>query len=315
QVPIDQKGPLDEDDASVMFDGLTSEMHLGGLDVTGGTPWRTAIGDVDSYVSIDAQGKPVAKPAVPKSNAEFSHTTVASYLSFLTAIAEQDICRPTMAILLTDGQPDPWSSEGGSTLYSRLAKLRKKLGVKTYVVGFSEGSWNNATAWDRMHHIACAAAGANNTTTPCNGSNNYNWDTCSDPDDPEDGCAWLANNDDELAKALSTIIDDIIQTSVPAGPPTTANDFQLSDLADPSSGQVGVQTTVQAWTETPGWFGHLIRGACTDEDPDNPGQLAEHCQNAANLPIDSDELESYGPCPLGRSWDAGECLAQTSWTE
>ncbi|HLT37905.1 MAG TPA: hypothetical protein VK034_16585, partial [Enhygromyxa sp.] len=315
QVPIDQKGPLDEDDASVMFDGLTSEMHLGGLDVTGGTPWRTAIGDVDSYVSIDAQGKPVAKPAVPKSNAEFSHTTVASYLSFLTTIAEQDICRPTMAILLTDGQPDPWSSEGGSTLYSRLAKLRKKLGVKTYVVGFSEGSWNNATAWDRMHHIACAAAGANNTTTPCNGSNNYNWDTCSDPDDPEDGCAWLANNDDELAKALSTIIDDIIQTSVPAGPPTTANDFQLSDLADPSSGQVGVQTTVQAWTETPGWFGHLIRGACTDEDPDNPGQLAEHCQNAANLPIDSDELESYGPCPLGRSWDAGECLAQTSWTE
>jgi hypothetical protein len=315
QVPIDAKGPLDSDDAAVMFDGLTSKAHLGGLDVTGGTPWRTAVGDVDTYVSIDAQGKPVAKLALPKSNAEFSHTTVASYLSFLTTIAEQDICRPTMAILLTDGQPDPWDSEGGSTLYSRLSKLRKKLGVKVYVVGFSQGGWSNTTAFDRMHHIACAAAGANNTTSPCGGTNNYNWDTCANPDDPDDGCAWLAGDDEELAKALGSIIDDIIETSVPAGPPTIANDFQLSDLNDPNSDQAAVQTTIDAWTETPAWFGHVTRGGCTDEDPDNPGQLAEYCANAATLPIETEETETYGPCPLGRVWDAGECLAQTVWTQ
>ena len=314
QVPADAKGPLDPDDAAVMFGGLTSKSHLGGLDATGGTPWRSAIGDVDTFVSIDGQGKPVAKVALPKSNAEFSHTTVASYLSFLTTVAEQDICRPTMAILLTDGQPDPWADEGGSTLYSRLSKLRKKLGVKTYMVGFSEGSWNNATAWERMHHIACAAAGANSTSSPCTGSNNYDWDTCANPDDPENGCAWLASNDDELAKQLSTIIDDIIETSVPAGPPTTANDFQLSDLNDPDSAQAAVQTTIDAWTETPGWFGHVTRGACTDEDPDNPGQLAEYCENAADLAVETEETETFGPCPLGRVWDAGECLAQTPWS-
>ncbi len=314
-VPANEKGPLDPDDAKVMFDGLTSESHLGGLDVTGGTPWRTAIGDVDSYVSINAQGNPVAKPATPQSNAEFSHETVASYLSFLTTVAESDICRPTMAILLSDGQPDPWDSEGGSMLYSRLSKLRKKLGVKTYMVGFSEGSWNNNTAWERMHHIACAAAGANSTNSPCNGSNDYDWDTCADPNDPANGCAWLASNDEELAKALSTIIDDVIETSVPAGPPTLANDFQLADVNDPNSAQNAVQTTVDAWTETPSWFGHVTRSACTDEDPNNPGQLAEYCQNAVDLAIDTEETESFGPCPLGRVWDAGECLAQTTWSE
>lgn len=314
QVPANAKGPLSPDDASVMFDGLTSKSHLGGLDVTGGTPWRTAIGDVDSYVTI-VGGKPQAKAGLLKSNAEFSHTTVASYLSFLTTVAEQDICRPTMAIMLTDGQPDPWADEGGSVLYSRLAKLRQKLGVKVYMVGFSQGGWANQTAFDRMHHIACAAAGANSTTAPCDGTNNYNWDTCADPNNPDEGCAWLASDDEELAKQLGLIIDNIIETSVPAGQPTTANDFQLSNPNNPNSDEAAVQTNITAWTESPAWFGHVTRSACTDEDPDNPGQLAEYCVNAATLPLETKETESFGPCPLGRTWDAGECLAQTSWTK
>jgi hypothetical protein len=313
-VPVNAKGPLSPDDASVMFNGLTSATHLGGLDVTGGTPWRTAVGDVDSFVSFNAQGQPVANANTFKSNAEFSHGSVASYLAFLTSVADADICRPTMAILLTDGQPDPWASEGGPILFERLAKLRKKLGVKTYMVGFSEGGWSNATAWTRMHQIACAAAGANGSTSPCTEGNNYNWDTCANPNDPVNGCAWLASNDEQLADALSSIIDDIIETSVPAGPPMVANEFQLSDLDDPNSNKVAVQTSLQAWTETPSWRGHLTRGACTDEDPNNPGQLAEYCANVASAPIDSDETETFGPCPLGRVWDAGECLAQTPWT-
>ena len=313
EVPADAKGPLNPDDAEVMFNGLTSKAHLGGVDVTGGTPWRSAVGNVDWYVSTNWQGQLVAKPATPKSNAAFSHTTIASYLSFLTTVGDADICRPTVAILLTDGQPDPWYSEGGSELYSRLAKLRKRLGVKVYMVGFSESSFSNATAWARMHHIACAAAGANSTYAPCSGSNDYDWDTCADPSDPEDGCAWLATNADELASALGSIIDNIIETSVPAGPPTVTNDFQLSDPQNPDSAQAAVQTTISAWTESPGWIGHVARSPCTDEDPDNPGELSEYCQNAAELEIETEEIESFGPCPIGRIWDAGECLAQTDW--
>ena len=313
-VPANAKGPLSPDDASVMFDGLTSETHLGGLDVTGGTPWRTAVGDVDSYVSFNAQGQPVANTNTLKSNAEFSHESIASYLAFLTSVADADICRPTMAILLTDGQPDPWSSEGGSTLFYRLAKLRKKLGVKTYMVGFSEAGYNDPTAWTRMHQIACAAAGANSSSSPCTGGNNYNWDTCANPNDPVNGCAWLASNDDQLADALSSIIDDIIETSVPAGPPTVANEFQLSDLQDPNSDKIAVQTSLEAYTETPSWRGHVRRCSRPDEDPDNPGQLADYCLAATSEPIDTEETETFGPCPLGRVWDAGECLAQTSWS-
>ncbi|PRQ09949.1 type IV pilin biogenesis protein [Enhygromyxa salina] len=314
EVAAADKGPLDPQDAAVMFDGLTSENHLGGIDVSGGTPWRVAIGNVDWQVKQTQNGLE-AKPATPKSNAAFSHTTVASYLAFLTTVASEDVCRPTMAILVTDGQPDPWASQGGTELYSRLAKLRKVLGAKVYLVGFGQGSWNNPLAWERMHHMACAAAGANSTLAPCNGSNDFDWDTCRDPEDPGDGCAWLADDSAELAEALATIIDGVIETEVPAGAPTVATEFQAADLNDPDSDTTAVQTTIEAWTQTPAWRGHVTRGACTDKDPDNPVELADYCKDAALLAIETDESESFGPCPLGRVWDAGECLAQTEWSD
>ena len=310
QVPIDKKGPLDEDDAEVMFNGLTSENHLGGIDLSGGTPWRVAIGNVDWQVK-DTNNGLEPKSLTPKSNAAFSHKTVASYLAFLTTVADEDVCRPTIAILVTDGQPDPWSSQGGSELYSRLAKLRKRLGVKVYMVSFGEGAVNNPTAWERMHHIACAAAGANSTFAPCNGTNDYDWDTCRNSENPENECAWLATNSTELAEALSQIIDGVIESDIPAGAPTSANEFQSSDPNDPDADNAAVQTSISAWTQSPAWRGHVAREACTDEDPDHPGQVAEYCKNAATLPLESEELESFGPCPLGRVWDAGECLALT----
>ncbi|MCA9687603.1 MAG: VWA domain-containing protein, partial [Myxococcales bacterium] len=219
----------------------------------------------------------------------FSHTTVASYLAFLTTVADEDMCRPTMAILVTDGQPDPWASQGGEELYSRLAKLRKRLGVKVYLVGFGQGAYNNQTAWERMHHIACAAAGADDTFAPCSGSNDYGWDTCADPEDPADGCAWLADDASALAHALRTIIDGVIETEVPAGPPTVAHEFQLSDPDDPSSDPAAVQTTLDAWTEAPAWRGHVTRSGCDDPDPNDPDALAEYCAAATEVALDTDE--------------------------
>src|SRR5690606_14909833 len=109
------------------------------------------------------------------------------------------------------------------------------------------------------------------------------------------------------------IIGEIIAAEVPSGAPTVANDFQLSNPNDPEPSQVAVQTSINSWTDIPGYAGHVVRGACTDEDPDNPGQLAEYCQNAANLPVETEETESFGPCPISRVWDAGQCLAQTDW--
>ena len=313
-VDDDEKGPLDDEDAALMIEGLTAETYAGGLDVSGGTPWATAIGNVDSYVSANGQGNFSAKGAMNWSNAAFSHRSVASYLSFLTMVSDDDVCRPTSAILLTDGQPSPWSSEGGSKLYQRVRKLRSKLGVKTYLVGFSEGSWNDPTSWSRMHHFACAAAGSNNNWAPCNGTSNFDWDTCRDPEDPGDGCAWLAGSSAELSEALSAIIAGIVETDVPGGAPTVANDFSApSGGIDDDDGQAAVQTSLEAYTRAPAWLGHVVRSACSDEDPENPGQLAEYCQNAIDLPLDSEEQESFGPCPLGRVWDAGECLQQTPW--
>ena len=165
-----------------------------------------------------------------------------------------------------------------------------------------------------MHHIACAAAGANSTTSPCNGSNNYNWDTCADPNNPTTGCAWLATNDDELAAALSSIISDIIETPVPAGPPTVANDFQLSRPQRSQLGPGGRPDPTQRVDRDPRAGSATSRvGAAPTRIPNNPGQLADYCLDAATLPIETDETESFGPCPLGRVWDAGECLEQTAW--
>src|SRR5690606_12189229 len=71
--------------------------------------------------------------------------------------------------------------------------------------------------------------------------------------------------------------------------------------------------SISSWTEVPAWTGHVERGGCDDEDPEHPGQLAEYCANATNVPIDTLETETFGPCPLSRQWDAGECLQLTAW--
>ncbi|EDM81476.1 type IV pilin biogenesis protein, putative [Plesiocystis pacifica SIR-1] len=314
-IPASAKGPLSVGEGLTTIEGLTSKAFAGGIDLSGGTPWAVAIGDVGYMVKENAQGELEAKAALTQSNAAFSHTTVASYLSFMTVHNEDDVCRPTAAILVTDGQPDPWWKQGGTKLYDRLRKLRQVLGVKTYMVGFSQGSWSDPLKWERMHHIACAASGANDVYYPCNGSNDYDWDTCANPDDPQDGCAWLAANDEELAKALRTIIEETIESEMPSGAPTLANDFQSSDVEDPNADDTSVQTAIRAYTEAPSWRGHVAREACLDEDPDNPGELADYCKNAATLPIETEEDESFGPCPIGRVWDAGECLVATNWKD
>src|SRR5690606_13837934 len=111
------------------------------------------------------------------------------------------------------------------------------------------------------------------------------------------------------------IIGQIIDTAVPGGSPTGANDFQLVVPTDPESSQAAVQTSIRSWTDVPAFVGHVTREACTAEDPDNPGQPAEYCKNAADIPIETAEVESFGPCPISRIWDAGECLEQTLWSD
>ncbi|MCA9696781.1 MAG: type IV pilin biogenesis protein, partial [Myxococcales bacterium] len=225
---------------------------------------------------------------------------------------EDALCKPVVMIVVTDGQPDPWNKQGGAKLYERMRSIRRILSVKTYVVAYTSEVWSDAESWSRIHEIACSASGANSIPTPCDGDNDFGWDTCADKEDPANGCAWLANDKEELSATLTHIIAQAIETAVPGGAPTVANDFQVADPNDPESSQQALQTNISSWTDTPSWEGHVTRGACTDEDPDNPGQLADYCLNAANLPVETEELESFGPCPLQRVWNAGECLQQTA---
>ncbi len=309
------KGPLTLADAELMFEGITDKQFAGGADVTGGTPLAVAAGVVEWMVTLDGDGKVTGpKPVLANSNAPFSHSTIASYLSFM-ALAEDQVCRPVTMIIITDGQPDPWWKQGGSKLYKRLRSIRKILGVKSYVVAFSDGVVADPLKRQRVHEIACSAAGGESDASPCTGANDYGWETCRDPENPVDGCAWLASNHEELSAALVEIVDNAVEFDVPGGTPTVANDFQLADPDDPESEMVAVQTALSSWTEVPAWRGHLVRGGCTDEDPDNPGQLADYCLNAGLVPLETEESESFGPCALGRTWDAGACLELTPWAD
>jgi hypothetical protein len=315
-IPVTGKGPMDLDDAWVMFDGVTSKSYAGGVDVLGGTPTATSLGTVSNYVNLVNNMVTTKKLALPWTNAPFEHETVASYLSFMRLVDDDGLCRPLSLIMVTDGQPDPWLNEGGSKLYERLYNIRRLLGVKTYMVAFTQEVNSDPTSFARIHEMGCAASGADSFVTPCLGGNTFsNWDTCANPADPENGCAWLSDNHEELQAQLNEIIKQTVDLDVPSGTPTTANDFQLSDPSDPESSQASIQTSISSYTEAPEWRGHISRGACTDEDPANPGQLAAYCTNAASVPIDTDELETYGPCPMSRVWDAGECLALTEWTD
>src|SRR5690606_15784630 len=207
----------------------------------------------------------------------FSHESVSSYLGFLRLVEPDGMCRPITLIIVTDGQPDPWNTEGGPKLYQRLRSVRRLYGVKTYMVAFTGEVYADPLNAERIHDMACAASGADSHLTPCLGGNTHNnWDTCRDPDDPVNGCAWLADDQDQLEAALSQILTQSVEVDIPSGTPQLANDFQLSDPSDPESSQAAVQTAISSWTEVPEWTGHVERGACDDEDPDNPGQLADY---------------------------------------
>ena len=314
-IAADQKGPLTAADSSLTIDGLVSDMYAGGIDSSSGTPWRSAVGNVDFYVSIDNNQQIVPTANFVNTNAAFQHYSVASYLTFIQSVGDADLCRPTAVVYITDGQPDPWDSQGGSDLYARLSKIRRILGVKSYIVGFSQGFENNQTAWDRLQGMACAANGSTNYFGhPCDFDNqDYEWDTCYDKNDPHDGCAWLADDSETLSKALVQIIAGVIQTDVPGGPGMATSEFIPNP--NPNLNSTAVQTFLASYTDTSGFQGHLTRSACDTEDPENPGQLASWCQDAALLPVETEEQESFGPCPIGRVWDAGECLALTDWTD
>ncbi|NVB38695.1 type IV pilin biogenesis protein [Pseudenhygromyxa sp. WMMC2535] len=310
------KGPLTTEDARLMLDGITDKQYAGGSDVTGGTPMKVAMGQPKYAVYLDADNNITGlKAVVPVSNAPFAHETVAHYLAFMRTNGADQVCRPLSLIIVTDGQPDPWWKQGGSDLYERLRDTRRMLGVKTYFIALSDGVVADAETFDRAQQMACAASGAEDITTPCAGANDLDWDTCRDPEDPANDCAYLASNHEELSEALVDIITQDVDTEVPGGAPTVANDFQLSDPDDPLSDQAAVQTSISAWTDTPPWRGHVVREACDEEDPDNPGVLTDYCQNANDLAIDTEEEESFGPCAIGRAWDAGECLLDTAPTD
>ncbi|KIG13947.1 hypothetical protein DB30_07363 [Enhygromyxa salina] len=316
-IASEDKGPRSLADAWVMFDGITAKSYAGGADVTGGTPMAVAMGVMEYLVHLDQNDNITGpKPALPMTNKPFGHDTIASYLAFMRVSEEDAMCRPVTMIIVSDGVPDPWNKQGGAKLYERLRSIRRLLGVKTYMVAFTEEVYSNPINHERVHEIACAAAGGDSIPTPCSGGNDFaHWDTCANPDDPANGCAWLSENQDDLEATLTQIISKSLEIEVPGGSPTLANDFQLADPNNPESAQAAVQTSISTWTETPAWVGHVARGACNDEDPNNPGQLADYCANAADVPVETAELESFGPCPISRVWDAGECLQQTNWND
>jgi hypothetical protein len=291
-VPSSDWGPASEAEALADLQVYTSPINAGGVDVAGGTPWSDAIGDVVA--------------SAPLSNAQFSHTSVASYLSFIRDNVDEDVCAPTVAVLVSDGQPS--AGQGGDALYARLAALRNDLGVKVYVVGYflSGGELND---------MACAAAGACDggiCSTPCDDTPADDWDTCEDVDDPDTSCAFVVESTAELEVALTHILDRTSQIDIDSGPSWTINEFGVGADGDAGEGQ-RLQSTVRGYTEYPGWEGHVVRAVC--DDLDGGGVLLPHC-TSPSPEFDADEAEeTFGPCPQSRNWDAGECLQLTAWTD
>ena len=62
----------------------------------------------------------------------------ASYLAFMRIAEGSSVCRPMTLIVVSDGVPEPWSSQGGTKAYTYLRSVRRLLGVPTYVVAFTE---------------------------------------------------------------------------------------------------------------------------------------------------------------------------------
>lgn len=292
-VPSDNWGPADEAEALILTQARTAPLIEGGVDATGSTPWRSAVGTV---------------PGTPlEDNRAGSHPSIASYLSFLNTVAESSACAPTNVVLLTDG--DPSGGEGGSDLYANLAGLRNELGAAVYVVGFfADGG--------ELNNMACAAAGAcdgASCSSPCDDTSAQDFDTCRDPDNPTTSCAFVASSTAQLEAIFAGIIDDALDVSVDSGQGSVVNEFGATGLAD---GVSAVQTVFSASTDYPGWTGHVERRYC--EIYDESDVLVPTCQPPS--PEFEPELaaafDTFGDgCSIGRDWDAGECLRDTNWND
>jgi len=293
-VPQSAWGPRDATAALDEVIRKTNPLIAGGLDVAGATPWASVIGEIPGSAT--------------SSNAEFSHTSVSSYLRFVTSQDGSDSCAPTSVVMLTDGVPSP--GEGGPLLYDRLAAVRDELGVKTYAVGFFTG------ADTQINDMACAAAGACDgiaCASPCDDSPALSWDTCADPQNPTTSCAYLADSADELAAVLIKIVQSTLSVDLDSGPAYTSTDFSTQVSEDGEETRSGLQTTLTAHTEYPGWKGHLMRDYCAHTDED--GDLLPLCV-APSPEFGTDDAEAtFGPCPQSRSWDAGVCLQSTTWND
>lgn len=300
ETPIDELdwGPASAEDATAEVLSKTAPLIEGGIDAAGGTPWASVIGDVDS--------------PYPMENTEGSHRSVASYLAFVTQETAGSACAPTVAVLLTDGVPSP-TTEGGPLLYRRLAALRRELNVKTYVVGFFQDTAGIGDG--QINNMACAAASGCEgfgCGSPCNDPGEYEWDTCSNPDDPNNECAFLANSSDELAEVLTNIVTAELEVDLSSGPGTTANEFGVGAGGVAGQGEA-IQTSLSSTTAWPGWRGRVRRDLCDHRDDD--GELLPQCQ-VPTPEWTEDELEhTFGPCPQSHTWDAGECLSQTQWLQ
>lgn len=284
-------GPTDPDAALQEVLYKTNPLIRGGIDVAGATPWASVVGSIP------------ASP--PQSNAAGAHKSVSSYLKFVTSQSDADSCAPTSVVLVTDGIPS--EGEGGTVLYQRLAALRKELGVRTYAVGFFTGGET------QINDMACSAAGACDGTcvTPCDDTPVASWDTCADPARPGDSCAYLADSADELTSVLLRIVQASTSVSLPSGPGFTSNSF--SPAADDDEETRVTQTSMSAYTEYPGWKGHVQRRYCDLVDDD--GDLLPQCVPPSPEFNPAEEEETFGPCPQSRVWDAGECLQTMTWSD
>jgi hypothetical protein len=292
-IPSDNWGPADHEASLSTTLAKTAPLIEGGVDAVGGTPWADAVGAIPGTPTED--------------NRAGAHDSIASYLSFVTTAAESTSCAPMNVVLLTDGAPSP-AAQGGSLLYERLAALRNELGASVYVVGFFLGGSD-------LNEMACAGAGAcsggSGCGSPCDDDPAADWDTCADPDDPENNCAYLANSTGELEDVLASIIDDALEVEIPSGQGAVVNEFGAAGLAD---GVVAVQTVFTARTDYPGWRGHVERRYCEVYDG---GSLVETCvPPSPEFPTEvSDAFETFGPCDMSRDWDAAECLQATAWND
>lgn len=325
------KGPTNRDRANATVLGMTDTMAMGGVDADGGTPLVELIGNVDTYVNTSGGNITGTTSNYVNSNGPFQHENMASYLSFIRRISPNDVCVPTFAIIISDGEPN---SDYG--LYSRLSKLRRKLDVKTYSLGFGGG-----VSFSTINNMACAAAGSSNNSYPCSGSPSDNWDTCRVPGNPS-ACGYQASNPQELADALFQIIDGAVESELPAGPVASTNDFLASTSGSPGDPLEISQTDLEGFTESPEFKGHVVRSACDTQLPVNPDDpacadpndpayagcattLADYCVNATKPPPfagntdndDAREKEDFAlggtTCTFSREWDAGVCLQQRNW--